>query len=157
MQAEDLRHHGMVLARQATRGATHAAGEVGLSVGHLARSGILGTLDALSEHPVDPWDVVSGAGYGSVLGAADAGADVGEAAAYVVEGAREAARGLGLPEDEAAIRAAQGALEAADAIGPEAASRVKDALLEELLDASAPESEPGGREDDLQDRQQPHQ
>jgi hypothetical protein len=63
-------------------------------------------------------------------GADGVGADVAEAAAQTLEGAKEAARALGLPEKEVVVQVTQGTLVAAESIGPEAAQRIRIALLE---------------------------
>jgi hypothetical protein len=77
---------------------------------------------------------VRAASHGTVQGANESGADVAQAAAQAVAGAKEAAPGLGLSEEGAADHATQGAIAAASAISPQAAVLVTEALGERTKD-----------------------
>jgi hypothetical protein len=82
----------------------------------------------------NPRDILRGAGYGTVQGAGEVGANVAQAATQAVEAAKEAAHEMGLPEDEAAAQAVQGALEAAEPLGPTAVAKVIEALSSGRVD-----------------------
>lgn len=96
-------------------------------VGELVRWAVVSVLNDPARTAGDIQDAFSGAAYGAVLGAGEMGADVVQPAAQAIAGAKEAAQGLGLPE-EAAAQAVQGALQAAETLDPRAAPRLKDAL-----------------------------
>ena len=128
-----ISEHGVELSLQATRGAMHAVKEATEHTGPLAKQVVLGTLDALGKTPVDNLDALHGAGKGVVLGAREAGVDIGEATTQAIEAAREAASDLGFTEDEAASQLARGAIEAAETLNPEDALKVKDAVLDGLV------------------------
>ena len=108
----------------------HPSDEVPGNVGHLTREGVIGILDALSNASIDPLEAIWEVSYGAVQGADEVGADVAEAATQALEGARAAAQSLGLPEKEVVAQATKGTLVAAESIGPEAARRVRIALVE---------------------------
>jgi hypothetical protein len=82
---------------------------------------------------MDPRDALRGAGYGIVQGAAETGADHGEAAAKAVEAARRVAEQAGLTEEQAAVYVARGALDAAASMGAEALAQVEASLPEDVM------------------------
>lgn len=129
-ETEALGGQGIYLARHAARGVMHASEEVPVSAGHLTREGVIGILEALKNASVDPLDAIWEVSYGAVQGADEVGADVAEAATQTMAGAKEAARSLGLPENEVVVQVTGGTLGAAESIGPEAAQRIRIALLE---------------------------
>ena len=141
-QAEELNDWGSEIARHTARGAINAANEVTEDAGVLARGSMIGVLRALASAHAGFEESVSGAAYGAVEGASEAGADIGQVSINVVEGAREVAHELGLSEARAVSHATAGVLAAAVAIGPEAVSQVEAALAEEELDISNQNLEP---------------
>jgi hypothetical protein len=82
---------------------------------------------------MDARDALRGAGYGIVQGAAEIGADHGEAAAKAVEAARRVAEQAGLTEEQAALYVARGALDAAASMGAEALAQVEAACLRMMM------------------------
>jgi len=134
---------GSQVARQAARGAMHAISETDLDIRQTAYDVMLAVVGSLQQVKVDLQDSIEGAAYGIVRGAGEAGADVGQASVQAVEAAKEAARRVGLSEKMAASEAARGALEAAESLGPEALSRVKEGLPQDLLRISLDQPEPG--------------
>ena len=76
---------------------------------------------------------VRGAGYGAVQGAVEAGKDPAIATTHALEGAREAARELGVTDGEAAGLLAKGALDAAKASGDEVLTAVQQAVPTESM------------------------
>jgi MFS family permease len=148
--AGDLGHQvGSEVARHATRGALQAVDVVSGNMAHVTRGAVLGTIRALRRHNVAPQDVLAGAMYGVIVGAGESGADIAEVAVHAVEGAREMAEELGLTQDQAAAEAARGVIDAARNFGPEAESRVRDAILEGFLE---PTHTADGEDDDSQAR-----
>jgi hypothetical protein len=108
----------------------HASEEVPANAGYLTREGVIGILEALKNTSVDPLDAIWEVSYGAIQGADEVGADVAEVASQAVAGVKEAARSLGLPENEVVVQATRGTLVAAEGIGPEAAHRIRLALVE---------------------------
>ena len=127
---EDVGDHGLELARHTTRGAMHAGSELGEQAERVARAAAVGTLRTLARLPVSLGEALSGAGYGAVQGALEAGHEPSEVAAAVLDAAREVAPELGLTEDEAAAAVAEGAMDAASSAGGEALAAVRAALPE---------------------------
>ena len=129
----DVETHSSEVARQTARGAMHAKEAVDLDVGRLAHSAVLGIARTFGPGRMNPGDALRGAGYGIVQGAGETGVDYTAAAAKAVEAARGVAAQAGLSEEEAAAYVAQGALDAAAAMGPEALAQVEDSLPEDVL------------------------
>jgi MFS family permease len=129
-QAGELGVAGVDLALYSAKGAMNALDEVTEDVGELAKGAVLGVVRGVGATSVNVMDAIRGAAQGTVQGASESGASVSEAATQAVEAAKEAAVELGIPEDEAGVTAAQGAMAAAEAIGPEVAARVSEALAE---------------------------
>jgi MFS family permease len=140
-RANDMQSHGSEVARQTARGTMHAATNTDLDVGHLARSAVLGIASTFRRHEVIPRQALRGAGYGVVQGAGEMGADLGKAAVSAVEAGKEVAEQAGLGEKEAAAYVAQGALDAAAAMGGEALTAVKASLPEDVLPSDSREPE----------------
>ena len=82
---------------------------------------------------MDPRDALRGAGYGIVQGAGEAGADYTQAAVKAVEAARKVAEQADPSYEDAAAYVAQGALDAAAAMGAKAVAQVKASLPEYVL------------------------
>jgi MFS family permease len=133
--------YGLELAREATRGAVHAVSGVTDDVQTVTRGAVRGTLNALGKTVGNTGEVLWGAGYGVVQGAVEAGTDLASTVRHAVQEARESAKGLGISEAEAAAEVARGAVQAAEAHGPDTAAKVKEAVLDELLENVLPESE----------------
>ena len=125
---EDITDHGAELARHATRGAIQVGDTLSGQFGRVVRGAVLGTLHIMAGQEVDPRDALRGVGYGAVQGAVEAGEDPAIAATHALEAAREAARELGVTDDEAAAAMAQGALDAAEASSGETLSAIRRAL-----------------------------
>lgn len=131
---KDMQVHSSEVARQTARGAMHAKMEAAdLDVGRLAYSAVLAIARTFGGPQMDPRDALRGAGYGIVQGAAETGADHGEAAAKAVEAARRVAEQAGLTEEQAALYVARGALDAAASMGAEALAQVEAALPEDVM------------------------
>jgi len=139
--AKDMQTHGSEVARQTARGTMHAKKNTDLDVAQLARSAVLGIASTFGRARMDPRDVLRGAGYGVVQGAGETEVDLAKAAVQAVEAAREVAEQARLSEKEAAAYVAQGALEAAVAIGAEAVAQVMASLPEDVLPADLAEQE----------------
>ena len=90
----------------------------------VARGAVFGTLHTMAGQEVDPGDALRGVGYGAVQGAVEAGEDPAIAATHALEAARE----LGVTDDEAAAVLTQGVLGAAEASGGEVLSAIRRAL-----------------------------
>jgi MFS family permease len=133
--AKDLQTHGSEVARQTARGTMHAKKNTDLDVAQLARSAVLGIASTFGRAQMDPRDILRGAGYGVVQGAGETGADLTQAAIQAVEAGKEVAEQASLSEKEAAAYVAQGALEAAAAMGAEAVAQVRASLPEDVLPA----------------------
>ena len=133
---EDVGEHGLELARHATRGAVHASHDLGEQMERVARAAVSGAVRTLDRMPVQTLEALHGAGYGIVQGALESGYDPTEAAAAVVEAAREVAPQIGMSEQEATTAAAAGILDAAAASGEEALAAVRRAIPESLADAA---------------------
>ena len=153
----DMGGQGADIARHATRGALNAADVMPGEVGDLAKGAVQGAWTTLAKGATNPWGTLRGAVFGAIQGANGAKAAVARAATEAVEGARVAARELGVSEETAANQAAMGALEAARTIGPEAVSAVRQALSAQLSriapsgrgdEDEAAADEAGGNEDD---------
>jgi hypothetical protein len=132
-QADEAKDVGADLALYTAKGAMNALDGVGAEAGEMARGTVLGVIRGVGRTSGDILDTVRSAAQGTVQGASESGADIGEiaqVATQAVEASRTAAQEMGFSEDAAANRAAQGAIAAAEALGPEVASRVIEALLE---------------------------
>lgn len=139
--AKDMHTHGSEVVRQTARGTMHAEENTDLDVAQLARSAVLGIASTFGRAHLDPRDILRKAGYGVVQGAGETGADLAKAAIQAVEAAREVAEQARLSEKEAAAYIAQGALEAAAAMGTEAVAQVMASLPEDVLPADITEQE----------------
>jgi MFS family permease len=132
-QVEDWGEHGIEFARHATRGVMLATKDAGVGLEHLAKGTVRAALETSELSGADAKDVFRGVGYGTVEGAAEAGANVSEATERAMEAIRLAAQEIGFPEKEALAVAAQGAIDAAEAIRPSMAADVKGTVVEHLL------------------------
>ena len=130
---EEVKEHGVEIARQTARGAMHAANDKPLDTKYLAGSVITGVVRASKKAGVNPQDGIFGASQGIIQGAAETGTDLGDATLQTIEAAKEIAAQTGLSEESAVAKAAEGALQAAEAIGPEAVAQVAESLPEEIL------------------------
>ena len=139
--ANDMQTHGSEVARQTARGTMHAQMKTDLDVGQLARSAVLGIASTFRRRQIVPQDALRGAGYGVVQGTGETGADLGKAAISAVEAGKEVAEQAGLSEKEAAAYVAQGALDAAAAMGGEAMTQVKASLPEDVLPGNSAQQE----------------
>jgi hypothetical protein len=127
--------HADQVARQAARGAIHGLGDVAmLDVSHISKQAALGVSRALRLSRHEAKGVLRGVGYGIIEGTEEVQADVADAIAQAIYGARTVAPELGLSTEEAVKEVVQGVLEAGDALGPLASEHIKEALAEELLE-----------------------
>lgn len=129
---EEVRMHGVEIARQAARGAIHVADEKPLDMARLEAAVTKGVVKAISHAGVDPQDAILGASQGIIQGAAETGADLRAATHQAIAAAKAVATETGLSQQSAVDKAIEGALQAAEALGPEAMSRVKETLSAEF-------------------------
>ena len=129
---EDAAEQGVGLALHATRGAVHAAEDIGEQVSTVTRGAVLGTLQALDRLRVSPHELLRGAAQGAIQGALEAQQDPATVTVATFEAARESASELGLTDEEAANAAAAGVLAAAQAAGGETLEAVLAALPDDL-------------------------
>ena len=115
----------------------HAFHDVGLELGHVTSQALMGAVSALGKTSADPLDILWGAGYGSIQGADEAGADLSEVAIHAVEAARDVSSELGVSESDAVSATARGIVDATRALGTEAASRVRETVLDAFLNPSS--------------------
>ncbi len=135
--AEDIGHQAAAVAVGAVRGAIHiAGGKTRQERNELAKNAVGATMEALGRTSADPKDALRGAAYGAIVGASEAGLDPEEIAVEVVLAARKAAANLGLSEREAILTVAQAAVASTDQLDPLTASKVKEAILQELIGQS---------------------
>lgn len=130
---EKVETHGVEIARQASRGAVHAADGTPLAVENLVIPVTKGVVKVTGQAGVNSLNGILGASQGIIQGAFEAGADLGLITKRTLEAAREAAAQSGLSEKEAVAKATEGILEAAAALGADALARVKEALSAEAL------------------------
>jgi hypothetical protein len=133
--AKDMQTLSSEVVRQTARGTMHAKENTDLGVAQLARSAVLGIASTFGRARMNPRDILRGAGYGVVQGAGETGVDLAKAAVQAVEAGKEVAEQAHLSEKEAAAYVAQGALEAAAAMGAEAVAQVMASLPEDVLPA----------------------
>jgi len=130
------------VARHVSRGVIHASKEATMGTEHLVNPAIVGVVRALKRARLSPQDAFRGVGYGIMQGAIETGSDLSEAATHAVAATREAAKTLGLENEEEAVRhVAQGALAAIEEIAPEALAQVRAALPPELTEVHHPRRE----------------
>ncbi|MBN2100099.1 MAG: MFS transporter [Dehalococcoidia bacterium] len=127
---ESAAHHGGELAHHTARGAMHAADTMPHST-DAAYDIMLAVTGSMVQANVDPRESIRGTASGIVRGAGEAGLDVGRAAQCAVLAATEASRQTGISSEVAVTEAVTGILEAAEGLGPEAVSKVKEALGEQ--------------------------
>ena len=109
---------------------------------HLVNPAIVGVVRALKRARLSPQDAFRGVGYGIMQGAIETGSDLSKAATHAVAATREAAKTLGLENEEEAVRhVAEGALAAIEEIAPEALAQVRAALPPELTEVHHPRRE----------------
>ncbi len=130
---EEVKEHGIEVTRQAARGAMHVVNEKPLAVEQLVGPVMTGIVKVSSQAGVNPLNGILGASQGIIQGAAETGADLGDATLQIIEAVKEIAAQTGLSEESAVAKAAEGALQAAEAIGPEAVAEVVESLPEEIL------------------------
>ncbi len=130
---EEMKVHGVEVTRHVARGAMHAMDEKTVEVENLARSVMQSAVAVASQAGTKPEDAILGASQGIIQGAAETKADFRAATLQVIEAAKQVAAQVGLSEQEAAAKAVEGALQAAEALGPEVAAEVVEAIPEKLL------------------------
>ena len=131
--ANDMQTHGSEVVRQTARGTMHAKEDTDLDITRLARLAVLSIASAFGQTQMDPREILREAGYGVVQGAGETGLDLAEAAIHAIEAGKEVADKVHLSEKEAAAYVAQGALEAAAAMGTEELAQVMTSLSEDVL------------------------
>ena len=125
---EAVKTHGVEIARQASRGALHAATDKPLAVENFVVPVAAGVVKVLSEEGVNLPDVILGASQGIIQGAIETGADLSAVTGQIMEAARRVAAQSGISEEAAMAKATEGILEAAGTLGPKAIAQVKEAL-----------------------------
>ena len=128
----DAAENGLELARHATRGAVHAAGDVTEELGSVTQGAMLGTLRTLHQLQVAPAEALRGAAHGVIQGAVEAQRDLAGAVEAALAAARAAASEMGITDEEAATAAAAGIREAAQALEAEDFEAVIAALPESV-------------------------
>ncbi|MDE2788175.1 MAG: MFS transporter [Chloroflexota bacterium] len=128
----DTTEYGLDLARHATRGAVHAAGDITEELGSVTQGAMLGTLRTLSQLQVAPAEALRGAAHGVVQGAVEAQRDLAGAVEAALAAARTSASELGITDEEAAAAAAAGIREAAQTLEPEDFEAVISVLPESV-------------------------
>ena len=109
---------------------------------HLMNPAIVGVVRALKRARLSPRDAFRGVGYGIMQGAIETQSDLSESMANAITGAKEAARALGLENEEQAMKdIAEGALAAIEEMDPEAWAQVRAALPPNLTETPHPTSE----------------
>ncbi len=125
---------GVDVARYTARGVIHAGEEGNLDTRRLVYSAIVGMVRAFDREKVEAEDAFRGTGYGVVQGAVEKGTDIVETAVDAVEGAREAANILGIPEEKVIGYAVEGVLNAVKEMSPDSLSGVKKALPDKAME-----------------------
>jgi hypothetical protein len=125
---------GVDVARYTARGVIHAGEEIDLGTRRLVYSTIIGMVRAFDREKVEAEDAFRGTGYGVVQGAVEKGTDIVETAVDAVEGAREAANILGIPEEKVIGYAVEGVLNAVKEMSPDLLSGVKKALPDKAME-----------------------
>jgi MFS family permease len=128
---EGVKVFGLEISRHTARGAMHAVNEKPLNMKNLVRSVTAGVVEASSKAGVSPEDAIIGTSQGIIQGAVETESDLIIAVQQTIETAREIAAQTGLSEETAVARAIEGALQAAEGIGPEVVAKVRDALPEQ--------------------------
>ena len=124
--------NGLELARHATRGAVHAAGDITEELGSVTQGAMLGTLRTLHQLQVTPAEALRGAAHGVIQGAVEAQRDLAGAVDAALAAARAAASEMGITDEEAATAVAAGIREAAQALESEDFEVVIAALPESV-------------------------
>jgi MFS family permease len=141
---EEVKTHGFEIARQAARGALHAANDTPLTVEQLVLPVTTGVLKVTSQAGVDPLNGISGASQGIIQGAVETGADLQMATVQTIEAVKKAAAEAGLSEEVAVSKATEGMLQAAEALGTDTINQVKEALPVEVQAEGTRRQEQGG-------------
>jgi len=128
---EGVKVFGLEISRHTARGAMHAVNEKPLNMKNLVRSVTAGVVEASSKAGVSPEDAIIGTSQGIIQGAVETESDLIIAVQQTIETARDIAAQTGLSEETAVARAIEGALQAAEGIGPEVVAKVRDALPEQ--------------------------
>ncbi len=124
----NLGDSGAEIALHAARGVLNAAGEAEEDLEILARSALVGTIQALGRTAQSPARTLSGAAQGIVRGAHEVGADLRRAIAGTLQGARDVSSRLGMSERESVQAVAESVLAEAQDIGPDTVTEVRDAI-----------------------------
>lgn len=128
-----VRYHGAEVVMHLARGAMHVVDEKSIELEQLVNRVMLGVITASSQSGIKPQDIILGASQGIIQGAVETGIDVTSAVKYTLKAVRESAAKIQMPEGEAVSIATRGAMLAAEALGPEVAAEVVEAMPEENL------------------------
>ena len=82
---------------------------------------------------IESGNAILGASQGIVQGAIETGTDINVVVTQTIKVVSESAKQIGLSEDEAIARAVEGVLQAAEALEPQVAAEVVEAIPEEIL------------------------
>jgi len=132
-QKEEVKEHGIEIARQLARGAIHAVDEKSLDVKQIESAVVISVAEIVSQAGVDPEGAILGASEGIIQGAAEVKADLAVAVEQVMKAARKVAELIGLSQKVAVECAIEGMLKAAEAIGKTAATHVNDCLRDLVI------------------------
>jgi len=132
-QRSKVRHHGIEVARHMARGAMHVVDDKPVEVKQLVERIMQDVVTTSSRAGIDSGDAILGASQGIVQGAVETGTDIETVVGQTIKVVREAAKQIGLSEDEAITRAVEGTLQAAEALEPQVAAEVVEAIPEEIL------------------------
>ena len=132
-QRSKVRHHGIEVTRHMARGAMHVVDDKPVEAKQLVERVIQDVVATSSQAGIESGDAILGVSQGIVQGAVETGTDIETVVAQTIKVVRESAKQIGLSEDEAITRAVEGTLQAAEALEPQVAAEVVEAIPEEIL------------------------
>ncbi|MBN1191958.1 MAG: MFS transporter [Dehalococcoidales bacterium] len=127
-EKEEVKTHGQEIARQAARGAMHAAVDTPFVAEQLVLPVTSGVVEVTSHAGTDPLNSIAGASQGIIQGAVETGADLQTAVTQAIEAIKQAAAEADIPEEVAISKASESMLETAQAMGADIFKQVKEAL-----------------------------
>ena len=125
---EEVKMHGVEIARQAARGAMRATSDGSLAVEDTVVPVTTGVAKVTSQAGVDSLDGISGASQGVLEGAIETEADVGAVIGQMVQATKKVAAQSRLSEEAALAQATKVILETTESLGTDALTMVKEAL-----------------------------
>lgn len=122
----DVSAMGQQISQHAVRGAVQAAQSDERDMDEVTAETVRGVAARLGNTSASASDVLYGAGYGAVQGAAESHVSMAKAAVGVIRGAKASAADSGLEPFEAESAAARGVVDAIEAIRPESMPEIVD-------------------------------